>query len=311
MRYLPSLALLLAACGSGSSATPDAGPPDAAPFSVDQPTQLASGLTNPNALAFDGSALYFAANGTTHLEIDRLDLPSLTVTPLAQGGTGAQLAVDGTYVYWVESTAPAIHRVPEAGGTDETIVDAADGTIDVDVRDGRIYWVDGTTAHSALPDGTDVRDLGPSGTTQVPDVYVDADRLYWVGGGLWAVDRDGGTPVELAALSSGDAVTGGGHVFVTQHSAPLLKQLDLDGGNPLDISTAGSTSRAAFADGTVYFTVLAPDVHGGLWSVTPGGTPAQVHASPNGVGVATTPDVVFYSAWGAGGGDGAIWAVPR
>lgn len=99
----------------------------------------------------------------------------ITLAPNAQTPTPLQdpqgIAVDGTHVYWTETAAGNVKRVPMAGGAVETLVTGATNPTSITISGGRVYfaeygsWNAGAGLRNA--DGT-VKSLAISPATMSP-----------------------------------------------------------------------------------------------------------------------------------------------
>jgi hypothetical protein len=96
------------------------------------PTVLASALINPRGLAIDGSNVYFgtAGFGASSGGIWSCPLAGCgNPTLLASAQTPWGMAVDATYLYWVDNNDSSVHRTPKAGGADLLLYDGGGPTI--------------------------------------------------------------------------------------------------------------------------------------------------------------------------------------
>jgi hypothetical protein len=320
MTKLALLASLLAACGgTPGEGDVDAGAPDATPVTIDETAPLVTGLFEPNGIAADDRAVYWVEHATIDGggAIRRYDLVTGVVDDLADAGDTAQLELTADHVYWVDQRTGAVSRVGKDGGAVEILAtEGAQSVYDVAADDERIYWVTPSLVHSARHDGTDVRDLAASSNITT-DVFVADSRVLWVASnGTWAVDKDGGTRVEIAGTTTGNVISGGDHVFVSDRDANQVIQDALDGTGPTPIATGVRPGRLAFADGQLYWANISNTTGagpGGLWTMS-SGAPPELIAPVNGgaVGVAVTAAGVFFSEMALGEGPaGAIWAAPR
>jgi hypothetical protein len=97
------------------------------------PTVYAAGLTNPRGIAVDAQNVYFgtASYGGVVGGIWRCALSGCNGSPtnLASAGIPYGVAVDGTFVYWVDFDDNTVHKVNKTGGADTVLYDAASGLI--------------------------------------------------------------------------------------------------------------------------------------------------------------------------------------
>jgi hypothetical protein len=93
-----------------------------------RPMVYASGLTNARGIAVDGTNIYFSAAGAIY----SCPLSGCVGGPsiLTAAGSPYGVAVDATYVYWVDDSDNTAHRVPKTGGgASQVVYDAGDGVV--------------------------------------------------------------------------------------------------------------------------------------------------------------------------------------
>jgi hypothetical protein len=316
--------LLFAACGDNATADDvvDAAPPaDARPFPVDQPTRLGPAIDHgANGIALDGDHVFWSASDPEAQSvgvIERHDLGSDANRTIAHTESIHQIAVLDGRVYWATGLpGGGIASVDEDGGTPAQV--AVDGTADdvaVDPAHHAIYWVTEAQAMRADADGSHAAPIATWGGAPPSDVYVDTigERLLWVTGtALWACPLAGGDAGKLADVPAGDVVRGGDHLFVTNHPGGALRQLDADGGHPIDVPFTEQQGRLAFDHDTLYFAAFHP-VSSGDGSIerfhVGDAAPQSIVTVPgDAVDIALTDDVVFYTVLD---GEAGLWAAPR
>jgi len=91
------------------------------------PTIYAQGLVNPRGIAVDSSNIYFGAVGAVYA--CSLGGCSGNLIQLASADQPYGVAIDSTYVYWVDYGSSTVHRVAKTGGADSVLYDAGDGVV--------------------------------------------------------------------------------------------------------------------------------------------------------------------------------------
>lgn len=216
------------------------------------PTDLATGLTGPAAIAVSGSTVYFTLDppsGTGGLS--SVPTSGGNVTSIQSGVTGAAgVAVDATNVYWTnENAAVLVYFVPLVGGTPKQVLDYGSvltptglviATTDVYVStDGsQAAVLAGTTSGSTnltpldAPLAITYADVAVSSTT----VYATVDDVA-PAGKVVSFPRAGG--------NSKDVVTGLNHPQRLALDGTNLYFTDPDGGNVWVIDLTQATPAAA------------------------------------------------------------------
>jgi hypothetical protein len=316
------LLILCAACGGGASSSPDAaGTPDAAPFSVTQPTKLATTTYQAHDLVADADAVYWIG-GTLQpplaYELHRVDLRTGADTTLASSTTttASQLAMDDTSIYWADTDTytVSIHAVAKAGGTPRTLESNVPYSTSVAAGGGRIYWVDanGGARSASAADGSDVVHLDDvAGQAFEIDVDPARQRVLFIGAGpgVWAIPEAGGARTKIGDAIEGDLAIGDTRLAYTVWQNGGLVVADLDGKNAQPYEAGASEARVAMIGDTIYWNDLATKTGQSslVHRLEPGTTqPVTVATATGGsIGLAVTAGAIFY-------GDGnAIWAAPR
>jgi hypothetical protein len=208
-------------------------------------TTLASGLTQPRAVAISGDRVYWADTSTTFPDpYEVLSVPLAGGSPttvVPDGLTTTRLAIAGTTLYTLTSHDEVITAVPlvsaDAGAPSDAGSDAGTGTgvvypgmpphgVEGPDSDGTsvFFFTNGTTNLDlfSIPVGggtvTDLAQNATSGSVAFDFLVDDATTLYWSdsgSGSVFSLPKAGGTKTTLATFTTG--------------SSPV--QLALDGNN--------------------------------------------------------------------------------
>ena len=161
------------------------------------PKVYATGQPNPGQLASDGANLYWSADapGTGGGGIYYCPVTGCLAGPKLL--VGAELpwgiALDATYVYFVSQNDMSLHRVPKAGGADDTLWDGGDSGIYYPVScaadDASVYVLDQNSSLFRVPlgggDGVTLYDNGAySGVSDQGHLLLDPKRAIFGDGYL-------------------------------------------------------------------------------------------------------------------------------
>lgn len=292
-----------------------------------QPVMLASGEVTPSRLAVEGGWLYWSSYSSN--AVKRIAVDGGVVQTLAAGmGHPLGISADSDHVYWLSDS-------PTDGGAWEAPLDggaplllAADRSSNTVVRIGsRLYWGSASMiALQSLPLDGGTATTWP--TPSVPtDITTDGRQLYFgtragaTAGGIFSVDFDGGSGVQLASGSTVVrlAVANGTAAWIdttvvngVARDAGVFTML-LDGGAarriasledmnyPLPDGGPSIWSGLAADDQYVYWTDIdAGAVFRAPWD---GGAPEAIATAQEiPVGVAVDSSSLYWSAFGADGG---------
>jgi hypothetical protein len=106
------------------------------------PSVLGSGM--PSSIRWYGATLYFTDGSSNPVSIKSMPKTGGSATLLATAGGGADLAVDGTHVYWVEynnNPEGGVYRVPVNGGPVKTY-SSQSNTLGIEVDSIHVYWAE-------------------------------------------------------------------------------------------------------------------------------------------------------------------------
>ncbi len=220
-------------------------------------------------------------------------LPPLPGTPLAQVGTVSGLALDSTTLYVTQKAGPLV-AIPISGiGQPSSLAAAPAAAVAVD--DTRIYWSDGISVLACLKS-----DCANNTVTLAPgnaqDLEVDASSVYWAdaqmpsgGGQIMKVDKNGGSPIELAPVGWAQHIAlDAQYVYWAEYGTGGIVRVPVGGGPWTEVASVANATigELALDDLDVYFTT----VDGRLFTAPKtGGTPRVLltDLGPVAIGVAT------------------------
>jgi hypothetical protein len=119
--------------------------------------------------------------------------------------TVTQIAVDDTYVYWIESAAGKVTKMPVAGGPPVDVATGQAKPLHLAVDASNVYWTNnlGGALMSAPVAGGPPVVFAPA--TSPEFIAIDADAVYWTDGDwtVWTQQKSAGSPNMIATHSSG------------------------------------------------------------------------------------------------------------
>ena len=201
--------------GESDGGLPVSGDPTSSSVDATFPIQEEGG---PAALEIDESFLYW----TTGDELRRSTILGGEVVTLATGQGIGRPRVGGDFVYFTDSVAGTVSRVPRAGGTVQQI-GVGENASDVAVTTDTVYWAtsgafirDGSIMAAAL-DGSNPRVLGEN-LAHPQGLAVDDEFVYFASGSS-----------ECIALEEGGASCFGGGVNRVPRVGGAAEQIDAEG----------------------------------------------------------------------------------
>lgn len=277
-------------------------------------TTLASGLSEPRAIAIDDTSIYWAEYlGGTIMKVGKA---GGSPVPLASGQNPEEaLTVDGEYVYWIGGGG-VVGRVAVAGGTPEVIATAADHgfTQQMAVNTTHIYWVfyrySGMAADGALLrvpiDGGAVETLATV-DGRAYGVALDAANVYWSNSELDAIMRlplSGGSSSPLVTTSNvinANVQVDAANVYFNDVFTGRILKGSLGGGTATKLAEGNTPMTVAIDDNNVYWVDTEDD--GAVRAVSKSGgavaTIASSQARPR--AIAVDDDAVYWSTLGVMG----------
>ncbi|MGH7434097.1 MAG: hypothetical protein ACRENE_00315 [Polyangiaceae bacterium] len=195
----------------------------------------------------------------------------IALLPVGAGASPFALAQDDGYLYWTDHAFNGIMRTDKVLGGSSMVAGAGNSPTSILASDGGLYWGNEENVSACDLSGC----LGSASVlvstydAGVVSVAVDSNSVYWSEGNpalLRASKTWDGGPRTGDILWQGDASVGhvaadGQRVYFTA-SDGLMRVVDVDGGNELDLGAPGAAAS---------FDVVLDDA-GAYWSVS---DPAQ------------------------------------
>jgi hypothetical protein len=215
-------------------------------------------------------------------------------TLVADTSATAQLAVDGTRVYWVDfgQDLPGSGRVlamDKHGGMPQALVEGETKTVGVAVDASFVYWTNGQTGSEPgsvkkqpLVGGAAIT-IDSAPTYNPAWMYADTTGVYWFGtgaSGLYKVSPTD-TPLELAPPISGAPVTRSGLAYFLHDPSSTttteeLRVVSTGGGDSSVLATADSLEWQELAAGRDGLYMTAENLGEVVRVPFSGGAPAVV-----------------------------------
>lgn len=311
MRSLVAASLLLVtvACTtatgrpSNKAVANDAGPANDASASRQGLVVLASGQTQPWAVAVDDQNVYWTNSGS-HGGLYKVPKVGGSPVPLYEGPMGSveSMALDSTYLYLPIEPEDRIVAAPIAGGELKTIA-SSNPTSAVALANGDLYWVEGSAglnapavAKKVSVGGGDVTEIalpeGPTGRpTSSHSAIATTEAVYAsfeAGGGIVRIALDGSPAVRIASgFARGLGADTDRIYFATDDAVNAIPKA---GGSSSFLAAVPNPIGLANDDAFVYFSDVSPS--GRILKVSKsGGTAASLageQGAPHGIAVDAT-----------------------
>lgn len=219
-------------------------------------TEFIKHLYNPLALAVDNTSIYWAdlswSIGRANLDGSGADtrfIAGVNGTNINGPDAPEGVAVDGSYVYWTNSSccqvgepsSPGIGRANLDGtGVNESFIPLSGNNIyptGVAVDGSYIYWTTGVggTIGRANLDGTGVDESFITGMNAPTGIAVDGSYIYWADANANSIGRANldGTGVDQSFITGGDHPDGlaidATHIYWTNQFGDTIGRANLDG----------------------------------------------------------------------------------
>ncbi len=246
-------------------------------------TTLATGLTNPQAIAVDATSVYFADNSVSGT-LQKVPLNGGTAVTLASGlFQVTAIAVDATSVYWVENNQPgAVKMVGLAGGSVTTLASNLYAPIGIAVDANAVYWTESNGAVRKAP-----LMIAAGGTRVVTTIAtgvgagllaLDATNVYFPSGtGVARVGKNGGIASVLASgqpnAAYGIAVDASNVYWVEQSTMASIQ----DGAvKKVSLASSAVTTITTLASGLAFPKCIAVDGSSVYWTENAGMSPKKI-----------------------------------
>lgn len=167
---------------------------------VEPPRVLAGDLFQPGDLALDGESVFFLVGsnrGGLRDEglgaVERISRDGTGRRRLAENlGMPTAIAVDGGYVYWVDSLRGIVARVPEDGGVVQELARDRVDPRALALEGGELFWIEGDEL-LALPVAGREEPRIVESTIAATDLAADGVHVYWTAeDGVHRARRTGG-----------------------------------------------------------------------------------------------------------------------
>ena len=263
---------------------------------------LASGLSDPTAVAIDSQNVYWIDNGGGG--VMKVPIGGGATTTLAPQGQGPNvpsdsIAVDGTSVYWVQpgasgsATSGIVGSVGTAGGDAGAFAALQNTPYAIAVDAQNVYWVDylptnaGTVMKQPLT-GFRVATALATGVIDPNWIAVDDTNVYYNSSiSLLTVPIGGGTPLTFSAKSQPIAIAlEGANVYWVTNNQTVLTAPKTGGGMPVTLAGATAVSGPY---------AIAADAENVYWTNNTGGTVMKVAVTGGAPITLVTGEV---GAWG-------------
>jgi hypothetical protein len=242
------------------------------------PEQIATTANYPGRVVVDATRAYWSNQSSSDTGgVMSVPLAGGAATILQASGNATGIALDATYVYWIDHGA-AVMRTPKVGGAAVTLASGQVPWDTVAVNASRIVWTNQPAmgwSLTAMPvAGGPLITLASASTGSVvtyPGLAIDDTRAYWIAygpgygaiGAILSVPLDpatGGAPVMLATAYPTSIAVDAANVFWTDYpnmtGAGAVKRIPKSGGavSTLASGLADAPSDIAIDATRVYWT---------------------------------------------------------
>ncbi len=262
------------------------------------PVVLAASLNSPQGLAVDGSAIYWAENGTH--TIKKMTLASGITTTLTSVGSSIVFAIDANFVYYHSTANCRMDKVGVNGGASSSVV-ASVGTVGQIVVSGAYaYWTEtGALGRISKVNTTTGQETTlASGLNNPSRLAVDGTSVYWTeanaAGAIRKVPINGGAVTTLASsVNPFDIGVDGTSVYWSEPNGNVIKKVPINGG-ATTMLVGGSSPTYLTVDGTkVYWTDSGAKTMNAV--AVAGGAPSLLSSEISYIyGIVTTPTEVIW-----------------
>jgi sugar lactone lactonase YvrE len=198
-----------------------------------------SGLgTTPFDVTTDATDVYWTEKDAVGkvLHKAKTALPASPALELAiNQGEPSHLAVDDTHVYWSNSAAGTINRIPKGGGAVEILASGQGTPTSLAIDAARMYWVNslGGQIMRAEKDGMGRQQLA-GGQGNPADITLTDDTVYWAAtddNEIRSVDKDGGavTAAISAEVGVADITVNAGFLYWSNYISGDIQRVPVGG----------------------------------------------------------------------------------
>jgi hypothetical protein len=290
-------------------------------FSAGMPVTLVTGQSSPASIAVDGESVYWinADLGSRWAPGSVAKVPVCGGAPVTLwSGADAlpSIALDASGVLFFGGSAPALSRVPKAGGPLTGLADVASSPGSLEVDSAVVYWTEvdrtfgtGGVRLMEIPPGSGPVTLASSHDDWGGALITDSTRVYWTGGSnLYSMPKRGGAIVTLATMFyAGPRAVDENNLYWTASDG--LYSMPKTGGTPRRLAQTFGAG-AIVADGEyLYWTIDLPI--GAVLKMPATGGPITTLASGQSQPSSLTVDAtsIYWTIWyviSEVGDDGAV-----
>ena len=277
------------------------------PTPTNQIEVVATGLNRPWAVATDGARVYWVENDVSQGVVRSAPVTGGAITTLATGVEPSAIALDESYVYWIErnnGSNGVLRRVPKAGGTPVTLASGlrnAQNFLAIDATS--VYFGDGNPGG-----GGSIRKVGKSGgvvTTLVADnlnlttaVATDGSFVYFHDdrGNIKRVPVNGGAAATIGGGSPSAMVVFGGMLYWVEYYGGTVKSMPSSGGVITTLASGSNGPAGIATDGSFVYWIEFSN-SGGVKKVSVnGGQVVSISTQANTIGIALDSQHAYWAA---------------